>query len=129
MKFLSYLPHTRLDAIKELPDVVFFDYDGTINDNDKYILKAIKYIVNKNLKKKDIKAISKIKGDSEKWAYIKQNCEKDVFEKCNYDYDEYLNRQKIVLKRSVVKLIKLFYKYDKKMIVVSQKCGDGLRSD
>ena len=132
-KIIKKLPTTNFDAITSLPEVVFFDYDGTICNNSKYLVKAFNYAVKLNFdKKKDKKtlsAIKKIKKDSEKWAYIKQNCPQQIFVKCNEDYDKYIAEQKICLVKNVKKVIKLLSKYDIPMYVISQKRGDGLREE
>jgi len=130
---MKHFPKTKLNVITTLPDAVFFDYDGTICNNSKYLVKAFNYAVKMNFdKKKDaiiLKAVKKIKKDSEKWSYIKQNCPMEVFTKCNEDYDEYISSKKLCLVRNVKKVIKLFYKYNIPMFVVSQKRGDGLREE
>lgn len=125
--------NTKPNTVKKLPEAVFFDYDGTICDNSKYLVKAFNYALKLNFdKKKDklvLKKIKKIKKDSEKWAYIKQYCATEVFVKCNEDYDRYISKQKLHLVRNVMMLIKLFYRYNIPMFVISQKRGDGLREE
>ena len=122
-------PSTPFKNIQKKPDVIIFDYDGTIVNNDKYVMKAIKYAIHKNLDKKKIKVTKKFKIDNEYWDFIKYNCSNDVFVKCNYDYDYYLSLQKLCKIRGVLKLIKLFAKHKKPMLVVSQKCGLNLRKE
>jgi len=135
MSFLKIkkLPSTNFDEINKLPDVVFFDYDGTIADNSKYLVKAFNYALKCNFdKRKDKKLlaeIKKIKKDSDRWIHIKDNCEKEVFAKCNEDYDVYLSKQRMCKIRHVVDILKLFKKYNIKMNVVSQKRGNGLRDE
>ena len=127
---IKRLPITSFRTIEELPEVVFFDYDGTIAE-DKHLVEAFKYALKLNFdKKKDkdfLHNLRKIKKDSEQWAFIKANMPQDVFVKCNEDYDVYISKQKICKVRGAVKLIKKFYKYGIPMFVISQKRGDGLR--
>ena len=108
-------------------------YIASPRDNSKYLVKAFDYAVKTNFdKKKDkklIKAIKKINKDSEKWRYIKEHCPFEIFAKCNEDYDKYISRQKICIVKDVLKVIKLFKKHNIPMMVVSQKRGDGLRSE
>ena len=124
---------TNLNNVDKKPDAVFFDYDGTISDNSKYLVKAFNYTIKVNFdKKKDkklIKAIKKIKKDSEKWSYIKKNCPLKVFAKCNEDYDNYIARQKICIVKGILNVLKFFKKHNIPMMVVSQKRGDGLRNE
>ncbi len=133
LKKIKSLPRTNLSTITTLPEVVFFDYDGTICDNSKYLVKAFNYAVKINFdKKKDkliLKEIKKIKKDSEKWVYIKQKCSSDVFAKCNKDYDTYISNQKFNLIQNVMKIIKLLKRYNIPMFIISQKRGDGLREE
>ncbi|GEM_PF-3316548 len=127
---IKRLPATKFENITKLPDVVFFDYDGTIAE-DKHLIKAFKYALKMNFdKKKDkefLKALKKIKKDSEQWAFIKTNKSNEIFAKCNEDYDVYISKQRICKVHGVVKLIKKLYKYGIPMFVISQKRGDGLR--
>ena len=123
------LPSTSFDAIKKLPDVVFFDYDGTISDNAKYLVKAFNYAINKNLDKKTKKEVKKIKKDSEQWQYIKKHCSNEVFTKCNADYDVYLSKQNFRAIRNSYKLLRLLKRYEIPMYIVSQKSGQGLRDE
>ena len=123
------LPTTPFDAIKKLPDVVFFDYDGTISDNAEYLVKAFNYAIRKNLDKKTRKEIAKIKKDSEQWQYIKKHCKKEIFAKCNADYDVYLSKQNFRAMKNSYKLLRLLKKYEIPMYIVSQKSGQGLRDE
>ena len=127
---IKRLPITSFKTIEKLPEVVFFDYDGTIAE-DKHLVEAFKYAMKMNFdKKKDkkfLQNLKKIKKDSEQWAFIKANKSSEIFAKCNEDYDVYISRQKICKVRGAVKLIKKFYKYGIPMFVISQKRGDGLR--
>ena len=130
---LKRLPKTDFKKITELPEVVFFDYDGTISDNSKYLIKAFNYALKKNFnKKKDkdvLKNIKKINKDDEKWKYIKQNCSLQIFEKCNSDYGYFLSQKKMKKVRGVLKMLKLLKKYSIKAFVVSQKDGKSLREE
>ncbi len=131
--FKKKIKKSDLNNVTTLPEVVFFDYDGTICNNGKYLVKAFNYALKVNFdKKKDksiLKAIKKIEKDSEKWAYIKQNCSNEIFAKCNEDYDKYISKQKLCFVRNVKRIIKLFNKYDIPMFVISQKRGEGLREE
>ena len=49
---LKRLPSTSFDNIRKMPDVVFFDYDGTISNNSKYLVKAFNYALKCNFDKK-----------------------------------------------------------------------------
>ena len=122
-------PQTSFENISNLPDVVFFDYDGTISDNAENIVKAFKFVLKKNFTKKQAKEIKKIKKDSEQWAFIKQNYPIEMFSKCNADYDEFLSNQKFHKVRGALKLIKRLYRFKVPMIVISQKRGEGLRDE
>ena len=132
-KRIKRIPITKFDNIDKMPEAVFFDYDGTICDNSKYLVKAFNYALKTNFNKKKDKnlltAIKKIKKDSEKWAYIKQNCPIELFEKCNQDYDFYISSQKLRLIPYALKTIKLFNKYNIPLFIISQKYGDGLRNE
>ena len=130
---IAKLPKTSFSKIDVLPDAVFFDYDGTISDNSKYLIKAFKYALKQNFdKKKDKKLlneIKKIKNDSDKWLYIKNHCDIQIFEKCNKDYGIFLSTQKMKKIKGVLKFLKLLKKYKIKVFVISLKDGKGLREE
>ena len=123
------LPHTSFDSIKELPEAVFFDYDGTISDNERYLVPAFEYAIKKNLDKKTRKEIAKINYDADKWKYIKEHFSTEIFAKCNEDYGKYIVNQTFYSIRGVRKFIYNLKKMRIKMYVVSQKDGNGLREE
>lgn len=130
---INRLPSTKFDAITRLPECVFFDYDGTIINNSKYLVKAFNYALkcnfNKKKDKKILNEIKKIKKDSDKWNYIKTNCSNEIFAKCNTDYDIYLSSQRLCKIRGVENVLKKLKKLNIPMYVISQKRGDGLREE
>ncbi len=123
------MPQSSFESIKKKPDIIIFDYDGTIANNDKHIMKAIKYTIHRNLNKEEIRKTKKFKIDNEYWEFIKHNCSNSIFVECNKDYDNFLSLQKLCKVRGSFQLIKLFAKHNKPMFIVSQKCGESLRED
>ena len=123
------LPHTSFENITTLPDVVFFDYDGTISDNERYLVPAFEYAIKKNLDKKARKEIEKISFDADKWKYVKEHFSTEIFAKCNEDYSKYIVNQTFYSIRGVRKFIYHLKKMRIKMYVVSQKDGNGLREE
>lgn len=120
-----------LSNITELPDVVVFDYDGTINDNKKLFKKVTKYILKKCFTKEERAKIKKEypKPDILIYDYFEANFSKEKMNETLRINDEFFDKQKIKLMKGVKKLIKHLSNNKFEMLVVSQKCGEGLRKD
>lgn len=121
-----------LHLISKLPDVVMFDYDGTINNNKKQFNKCIDYMIRHCFTKEEIAIIKKEypKPDILIFDYLKEKFSTEKMSDALKTTDEWCDKQrKIRLMRGVKKLIKYLYNNRFNAFVVSQKCGVSLRND
>ena len=120
-----------LSVIKQKPNVVIFDYDGTINDNKKYFKPCSKYILNKVFTKEEREKIKREypKFDILIYDYFEANFSKEKMNASLKANDEFFENHKIKTMKGVKKLIKYLSQQNIDMLVVSQKYGDGLRGD
>lgn len=120
-----------LSVIKQKPDVVIFDYDGTINDNKKYFKPCSKYILNKVFTKAEREKIKREypKFDILIYDYFEANFSKEKMNNALKANDEFFENHKIKTMPYVKKLIHFLSKNKVDELVVSQKYGVGLRND
>ena len=121
-----------LSSIKIKPDVILFDYDGTINNNKKQFNKCIDYMIRHCFTKEEIAIIKKEypKPDILIFDYLREKFSTEKMNEALKTTDEWHDKQrKIRLMRGVKKLIKYLYNNRFNAFVVSQKCGVSLRND
>ena len=82
-----YLKVIKKSSIKDniyLPEVIYMDYDNTIEDNSNW-KEDLNYALKKNLDKETMNKINKIQLDADKWTWVKNNLSKETFDKIQID--------------------------------------------
>lgn len=113
-----------------LPDIVYIDYDGTISDNNGYLYDAFVYSAKKHLTKQQVKEVSKIKEDGDRWAYLGTlKLSQEEEQAFSADFANYMTQQQLKLIKGIISFIKLLNKVDIPVYILSQKGGDSLRNE
>ena len=66
------------------PEIIYFDYDNTVEDNSNW-KEDLYYALRKNIDADTFKKVDEIKLDADKWAYVKNNLSKEIFDKIQVD--------------------------------------------
>ena len=118
------------NEIKKVPDIIYFDYDGTINDNDKYIKPALQYAIQEGFTKDQQRFFNQIKEIKENIFIIFDfiyafNLYKPIVSR----YDEFLLRQKFKPVKNSIKALEFFKRNNIKMAITSTKYKGVLQTE
>ena len=82
--FSKYLNNNSIESQIYKPEMIYFDYDNTIEDNSNW-KEDLNYALKKNLDKETMNKINKIQLDADKWTWVKNNLSKETFDKIQID--------------------------------------------
>ena len=114
------------EKVNFLPDVVYFDYDGTINDNDKYIKPALKYAIDTSLTKDQKRFYKHIKDDFDVFDFLYTF---NLYDKAISKYDAFLLEKKFKPVKDVINFFDALKQKNVKMVVASAKYKKGLKTE
>ena len=112
--------------VKEMPDVVYFDYDGTISDNDEYIKPALKHAIDTSLTKDQKRFYKHIKDDFDVFDFLYTF---NLYSKAISKYDKFLLDKKFKPVKNVMSFLNVLKQKNIKMVVASAKYKKGLKTE